>query len=88
MNPSKPSTIAVCALHYAKLLIRLAIFITLLVLYVLHHVRGGDNLETVIESHPCCWWLSGLSLWSRWCCASSPRGLRAPAHRSSLHTTK
>ena len=43
---------AVCALHYAKLLLRLAIFITLLVLYVLHHVRGGDNLETVIESRP------------------------------------
>ena len=52
MKPSKPSTTAVCALHYAKLLIRLAIFITLLVLYVLHHVRGGDNLETVIESRP------------------------------------
>ena len=34
MKPSKPSTTAVCALHYAKLLIRLAIFITLLVLYV------------------------------------------------------
>ena len=50
MKPSKPSTTAVCALHYAKLLIRMAIFITLLVLYVLHHVRGGDNLKNVTAS--------------------------------------
>lgn len=43
---------AVSTLHYIKLVVRLAIFVVLLVLYILHCTRGGDAIEEILERQP------------------------------------
>lgn len=48
----KSNLTMVCAMHYAKLVLRSAIFVTLLVFYILFRSRGGADLETIIESRP------------------------------------
>jgi len=42
----------VSVLHYVRLVYRSAIFITLLVLYVVYRVKGGADIEQRIESRP------------------------------------
>jgi len=50
---SKPSKLTlVCAMHYARLVLRSAIFVTLLVLYILYRTRGGEDIESVLDSRP------------------------------------
>ena len=50
---SKFSTLtAVSTMHYFKLVLRSLMFVTLLVLYVLYRTRGGEDIESVLESRP------------------------------------
>lgn len=42
----------VSIMHYVRLLLRSAIFIVLLVLYILNRTRGGEDIEQVIEGSP------------------------------------
>ena len=42
----------VSIMHYVRLLLRSAIFIVLLVLYILNRTRGGEDIEQVIEGRP------------------------------------
>ena len=42
----------VIAMHYFKLVLRSAIFLTLLILYILYRTRGGDDIESILESRP------------------------------------
>jgi hypothetical protein len=52
-RPSKPVKLTlVCAMHYAKLVLRSAIFVTLLVLYILYRTRGGEDIESILDSRP------------------------------------
>ena len=39
-------------MHYAKLVLRSAILVTLLVLYILYRTRGGEDIESVLDSRP------------------------------------
>ena len=60
-RPSKPVKLTlVCAMHYAKLVLRSAIFVTLLVLYILYRTRGGEDIESVLDSRP----LILLAVWA------------------------
>ena len=50
---SKPSKLTlVCVMHYARMVLRSAIFVTLLVLYILYRTRGGEDIESVLDSRP------------------------------------
>ena len=52
-HPSRHSKLTlVCAMHYAKLVLRSAILVTLLVLYILYRTRGGEDIERVLDSRP------------------------------------
>lgn len=42
----------VSIMHYVRLLLRSAIFIVLLVLYILNRTRGGEDIEQIIEGRP------------------------------------
>ena len=53
MNKSKKRKLTtVSVMHYIRLVLRSAAFIVLLVLYILHHTRGGQEVGEIIESHP------------------------------------
>jgi len=39
-------------MHYVKLVVRSAVFIVLLVFYILYRTRGGDDIETILENRP------------------------------------
>lgn len=50
---SKPAKLTVVGtIHYCKLVLRSAIFVTLLVLYILYKTRGGNDIESILESRP------------------------------------
>jgi len=48
----KEKLTAVSVMHYVKLVVRSAVFITLLVLYILYRTRGGEDIEQILESRP------------------------------------
>lgn len=50
LKKRKLTTVSV--MHYIRLVLRSSAFIALLVLYILHHTRGGQEVGEIIESHP------------------------------------
>ena len=58
-KPKKIKLTVVSTYHYIRLVARSITFLILLIYYVFYRLRGGENIEQVIESHPfvlvCIW---------------------------------